>query len=192
MTKAEFLSVFKKKLSALPRKEREERLSFYIEMIEDRMEEGLSEGEAVAAAGDPGKLADQILAEYFPDSKPQRSPGKGLQILLLILGFPLWFPLLIAGFAVALSLYVSVWSVLISFWALFVSLLVSGIARVLAAVLMIVWGQVVPGIAVLGAGLICAGLSIPAFMGCKAATGGTLLLTRKFLSRIVTRKEAIR
>jgi uncharacterized membrane protein len=192
MTKSEFLSVLKKKLSALPRKEREERLSFYIEMIEDRMEEGLSEGEAVAAVGDPGKLADQILAEYFPDPKPQRGPGKGLQILLLILGFPLWFPLLIAGFAVALSLYVSVWSVLISFWALFVSLLVSGIALVLAAVLMIVWGQVVPGIAVLGAGLICAGLSIPAFMGCKAATGGTLLLTRKFLNRIVTRKEAIR
>ena len=192
MTKSEFLSVFKKKLSALPRKEREERLSFYIEMIDDRMEEGLSEEEAVAAAGDPGKLADQILAEYFPDSKPPRSPGKGLQILLLILGFPLWFPLLIAVFAVVLSLYVTVWAILITFWAVFVSLLASGAALALAAVVLLILGKALPGIAVLGAGLVCAGLSIPAFMGSKAATDGILLLTRKFLDRIVTRKEAIR
>ena len=192
MTKSEFLSVFKKKLSALPRKEREERLRFYIEMIDDRIEEGLPEAEAVAAMGDPGKLADHILAEYFPDSKPPRSPGKGLQILLLILGFPLWFPLLIAVFAVALSLYVTVWAILITFWAVFVSLLASGAALALAAVVLLILGKALPGIAVLGAGLICIGLSIPAFMGCKAATNGTLLLTRKFLDRIVTRKEAIR
>ena len=192
MTKAEFLSVFKKKLSALPRKEREEGLRFYTEMIDDRMEEGLSEEEAVAAVGDPGKLADQILGEYFPDAKPQRSPGKGLQVLLLILGFPLWFPLLIGGFAVVLSLYVTLWAILITFWAVFVSLLVSGAALALAAVVLLISGKVLPGIAVLGAGLVCAGLSIPAFMGSKAATDGTLLLTRKFLGRMAARKEAIR
>ena len=60
MTKAEFLSVFKKKLSALPRKEREEGLSFYTEMIDDRMEEGLSEEEAVAEVW----LDGQLLGTY--------------------------------------------------------------------------------------------------------------------------------
>ena len=81
---------------------------------------------------------------------------------------------------------------MITFWAVFVSLLASGAALALAAVVLLISGKVLPGIAVLGAGLVCAGLSIPAFMGSKAATDGTLLLTRKFLDRILTRKEAIR
>ena len=41
MTKLDFLFSLEKKLSSLPRKELEERLGFYAEMIEDRMEEGL-------------------------------------------------------------------------------------------------------------------------------------------------------
>ena len=134
MTKSEFLSVLKKKLSALPREEREERLNFYIEMIDDRMEEGLPEAEAVAAVGDPKQLADQILPEYFPESGHRKASGKGLHILLLILGFPLWFPLLIAGFAVVLSLYALLWSVVISLWAVFVSLLAFGILWVLEGI----------------------------------------------------------
>lgn len=39
MTKLQFLMALHEKLSGLPREE--ERLSFYSEMIEDRMEEGL-------------------------------------------------------------------------------------------------------------------------------------------------------
>lgn len=194
MTKSEFLSVLKKQLHTLPRKEREERLSFYTEMIEDRMEEGLSEGDAVAAVGDPKQLAVQMLSEYFPEAKPQKDSRKVWNILLLILGFPLWFPLLIAAFAVVLSLYITVCSVLISFWAVFVSLLASGAGLTLAAVALVILGHVLPGIAVLGAGLVCIGLSILAFLGCKAATKGTLLLTRKYLTHIKNRfamKEAV-
>jgi uncharacterized membrane protein len=50
MGKQEFLTRLGKALSGLPREDIEERLNFYSEMIEDRMEEGLSEEEAVAAA----------------------------------------------------------------------------------------------------------------------------------------------
>ena len=47
MTKQEFLSGLKAKLSGLPQEDVEERLGFYAEMIEDYTEEGLSEEEAV-------------------------------------------------------------------------------------------------------------------------------------------------
>ena len=45
MTKKEFLSGLRKKLSGLPQEDSEERLNFYSEIIDDRVEEGLSEEE---------------------------------------------------------------------------------------------------------------------------------------------------
>lgn len=47
MNKQEFLVKLRKGLSGLPKEDIEERLTFYSEMIDDRMEEGLSEEEAV-------------------------------------------------------------------------------------------------------------------------------------------------
>ena len=46
MSKQEFLEQLRRGLSGLPREDIEERLKFYSEMLEDRMEEGLSEEEA--------------------------------------------------------------------------------------------------------------------------------------------------
>ena len=51
MTKNVFFIYLKTKLSTMPEKEREERLSFYREMIDDRIEEGMTEEEAVASVG---------------------------------------------------------------------------------------------------------------------------------------------
>ena len=51
MTKLEFLSQLERALSALPAAERADRLDFYREMIDDRMEEGLTEQQAVEAIG---------------------------------------------------------------------------------------------------------------------------------------------
>ena len=107
MDKAGFLEELRRRLSGLPREELEERLSFYGEMLDDRMEEGLTEAEAVAGLGSPEQVAEQILAEV-PLTKilketVRRRSGAG-KTVLLILGSPLWFPLLLAAFAVAFSL----------------------------------------------------------------------------------------
>ena len=63
MRKQEFIDRLRENLSGLPTAETEERLDFYEEMIEDRMEEGISEEEAVAAIGSPDKIAAQIIEE---------------------------------------------------------------------------------------------------------------------------------
>ena len=49
MTKQEFSDKLKKLLSSLTEEEISERIGFYLEMIDDRIEEGLSEDEAVSA-----------------------------------------------------------------------------------------------------------------------------------------------
>ena len=51
MRKQEFLVQLRKGLSGLPQDEIEERLTFYEEMLDDRIEEGLSEEQAVLAVG---------------------------------------------------------------------------------------------------------------------------------------------
>ena len=63
MNKIQFLLELDKALSRLPAVEKEERLRFYSEIIEDRTEEGLTEEEAVAAVGTVRDIAEQITAE---------------------------------------------------------------------------------------------------------------------------------
>ena len=48
MSKTEFLTELKKALEGLPEEDIEKSLEYYSEMIDDRIEDGLSEEEAVA------------------------------------------------------------------------------------------------------------------------------------------------
>lgn len=191
MKKLEFLALLQEELSGLPRDEVQEQLAFYSEMIDDRMEEGLTEEEAVARMGDAGQIASQILRELpFPKPKKRFS---GWNILLLVLGFPLWFPLLIAAFSVVLSLSVSLWSVVISLWSVFASVAVCTPAGILTGILLIIRGYLSSGIAMIAAGLVCAGVAIFLFFGCKAVTAGILWLTKKIylgIKHCFIKKEA--
>jgi DUF4097 and DUF4098 domain-containing protein YvlB len=62
MTKREFLDMLNRQTSLLPEAERDRLLEYYGEIIDDRMEEGLSEADAVAALGDPAELTGDYAA----------------------------------------------------------------------------------------------------------------------------------
>lgn len=197
MSKQEFLAQLRKGLSELPQDDIEERLTFYSEMIEDRKEEGLSEEEAVAAVGSVDEIVTQVVAE-IPLAKiaKERIRPKGHlsagEIVLLALGSPVWLSLGVAAFAVILSLYISLWAVIISLWAICASLATCSIGGVLACVILTVGGNSTSGVAMLAAGIVCAGLAIFMFYGCKAATKGTLMLTKKmaiWIKNCFRRKE---
>ena len=63
MTKQEFSDALRKALTNLPPEDLERSIDFYQEMIDDRMEDGISEEEAVAAIGSVAEVSQQILAE---------------------------------------------------------------------------------------------------------------------------------
>ena len=65
MNKTEFLVLLrdKLKLSGLSQEETADRLIFYGEMIDDRVEDGLSEEEAIAEIGSVDEIASQIMKE---------------------------------------------------------------------------------------------------------------------------------
>lgn len=184
MSKQEFLTQLRKGLSGLPQDDIEERLTFYSEIIDDRIEEGLSEEKAVSAVGSVSEIIQQTVAD-IPLSKiakerikPKRRLSVG-EIILLALGSPIWLSLGIAAVSVICSLYISLWAVIISLWAVFVSIAAGAIAGLLACVVFVAGGNGASGVAMLAAGIICAGLSIFMFYGCKAATNGILILTKK-------------
>ena len=186
MGKQEFLVQLRKGLSGLPQEDIEERLTFYGEMIDDRMEEGITEEEAVSRIGSVDMIISQIkadipLAKLARDKITQKKHLKIWEIVLLVLGSPIWLSLLIAAFAVILSLYASLWSVVISLWSVFVSLAACSIGGVLTCVVFAVGGNGASGVAMLAVGIVCAGLAIFMFYGCKAATKGVLLLTKKMV-----------
>ncbi len=184
MNKQEFLTQLRKELSVLPQKDIEEYLTFYTEMIEDRIEEGLSEEQAVSAVGSLEEIVKQIVSDTSlikiakERIKVKRRLSVG-EIVLLALGSPIWLSLGIAVFAVVLSLYIVLWSLIVSVWAIFASTVACCIGGVLSCIVFTLSGNSVSGFAILSAGIVCAGLSIFMFYGCKTATNGILILTKK-------------
>ena len=194
MNKKAFLAALEEGISSLPQEERAERLAFYEEMIDDGMEEGLSETEAVAAIGAVPSIVARILADT-PSSIPSAEPKKRLgtwPLVLLILGSPVWVALLAAAFAVALSLAAALWSVVVALWAVFASLAGCAVGGVAGGIMLAVRDSALTGLALAGAGLFCGGLSVFAFWGSREATKGSAWLTKTAavgLVRCFRRKE---
>jgi len=180
MKKNEFLLSVRESLAGLPQDEIEERLLFYSEMIDDRMEEGLSEEEAIAAirTADKPQFPQTSPAKPVPENKTK--PKKRMNVwiaVLLAVGSPVWLSLLIAVIAVILSLYVVLWSVILSLWAVFVSLAACALAGILGGAAFAFGISPLTGAALIAAGLVCAGLTVFLFFGCRAASCGAWLLT---------------
>ncbi len=184
MNKRKFLEKLRKDLSALPQSDVEERLTFYSEMIDDRIEEGLSEEEAVRAIGNTDDIISQIIADtpLTKIVKEKLKPKKRLEaweITLLILGSPIWLSLLISAFAVIISLYASLWAVIISLWASFAAVVAASFGVLVAGIVFAACVDRLIGIAFIGCGIAGVGVSILFSFLCEAATKGALLLTKK-------------
>ena len=198
MKKQEFLSELRKGLSGLPQEDIDERIAFYAEMIDDRMEEGLSEEDAVRDIGTVDEIVSQIVSEtpLLKIVKNKMKPKRKIQtweIVLLVLGIPVWLPLLAAAVVVILAVYAVMWSVVVSLWAVFGSLAGCGIGGAVSGVALAVSGHVATGLALLAAGLVSGGLSVLLFFGCLGATKGMAILTKKIALGIknclIRRKE---
>ena len=196
MNKKEFLTQLRQGLAGLPQAELEERLLFYSEMIEDRIEEGCSEEDAVAAVGSAEEIIAQIVAEIplatlvKEKIKPKKSLS-GWVIAMLVLGSTLWLSLLIAAVSVVFSVYISLWSVILSLWASFVAVAVSGLGILAGGIYFIGINPIITGLILIGAGLACIGVSILLFFGCKLATKGLILLTKlpiRIIKNAIVRK----
>ena len=170
-------------------------LEYYSEMIDDRMEDGLSEEAAVAAIGDLDEIVSQILSEtprppqtVRPEEKQKSARGntKVWLIILLVLGSPVWIPLIASAAATVFSVYVGLWSVVISLYAVFFALAIAAIGCVFGSFFMI--GSMPKVLVAWGAALVCAGLSVLFLLLSNLVAKGMVALT-KWVWSIFRRKE---
>lgn len=185
MKKQDFLDKLKGSLWAMPETDIQNSLDYYSEMIDDRMEDGLSEEEAVAAVGDLDEIVSQILSEtprppqtVKPEQKqvPARENTKTWMIILLIVGSPIWIPLVTSVVATTFSVYVSLWSVVA---VLYVVAFAVGVAALGCLVgIFFMPGRPATAVVTLGAALLCAGLAILFFMLSNLAAKGMIALTK--------------
>lgn len=200
MNKETFLAELRNALRGFPEEDIEERVAFYSEMIADRMEEGLTEEEAIAQTGAIQNIVSQTIADtplhkLVKENARTRKPMSAGEIVLLVVGSPLWLALGIALLAVILALYVVLWALLVVLWAVEVSFIASALACVASAVYLFTQGESIYALMALGAGLFLAGLSIFLFFGCVAASKGIVKLTGKIavgIKSLFIRKENAR
>ena len=159
-------------------------MTFYSEMIDDRMEEGISEEEAVCEIGSVDEIVSQIIAD-IPFTKLVREkikPNRTLrpwEIVLLVLGSPVWLSLLIAALAVVIAVYAALWSLIIALWAVELALFCAALGGIAGGIAFAFSGRAAAGITLIGGGIFCSGLSVFLFFGCLAAAKGVLKLTKR-------------
>lgn len=180
MNKSEFACALEGLLPGMPKQELADRIGFYMEMIDDRIEEGLSEEDAVAEIGTVSDIAAEIIAEtpLFAIAKEKIKPKRklgALEITLIALGSPVWVALLVSALAVILSLLAAVAAIAISLIAADAVLAVSPIWGALIAVSgFATGGSLASGIAIFGVSFVAAGISVFLFYGIVYTMRATL------------------
>ena len=193
MNKNEFLNELASRLNGLPNKDIEERVAFYAEMIDDRIEDGKSEEEALAEIGPVDEVAAQIISDtpltkiVKEKVKPKRRI-RPWEIVLIAVGFPVWFPLLLTALILVLVAYILVWILVIVCYSVELATTVSAVGGLVCFFIQLGLGNFHLGFLALA--IMCAGFSILFFFACVGATKLTLKFTKNIILSI--KKKLVR
>lgn len=178
MNKQQFLDELRSKLVGLPDEEIENRISFYEEMINDRIDEGKSEEEAISEIG----TVDDVVREIAKDTplvslvkhkmKPKRRL-RGWEVLIIIFSFPFWLPLVITAIALTFAGIVVMWSGAIAVYATTGAMVGTFIWGLLSFI-----GSGMTDTYFLGAALVGFGGTILMTFACYGITKGMVRLTK--------------
>ena len=185
MSRDAFIGELRHRMAGLPQETVERTVEYYGELIADSMEDGLTEEEAVARLGS----LDEIVASVVKDTpltqivetriqERKKKGSSGWVILLLVLGAPVWLPVLIAVLAVLFALFIALWAVVIALWAVVAAVILTGLAAMVAGVVELCRLHLAQGLVLLGGGLVCLGLCALLFLLMKLITVGTVKLCR--------------
>ena len=185
MSRDAFIGELRHRMAGLPQQTVERTVEYYGELIADSVEDGLTEEEAVSRLGS----LDEIVASVVKDTplaqivqtRVQEGKKKGISgwvILLLVLGAPVWLPVLIAVLAVLFALFIALWAVVIALWAVVAAVILTGLAAMVAGVVELCRLHLPQGLVLLGGGLVCLGLCALLFLLMKLITVGTVKLCR--------------
>ena len=132
MNKTQFCALLGNKLKPyLSPKEMYKTLNFFEEMIDDRIDEGLSEEEAVSQLGDINIIVDQILDEHNIGKKQTKLVWRFIPRELGFINIVLLFPAWITIFALGASLFIVILSIIFSIVLTIIAIFIGGILLIL-------------------------------------------------------------
>ena len=189
MTKHEYLVALRRALAELPSDEIERTCAFYEEMIDDRIEGGQAEGEAVASMESPEDAAARILDELptvpraLARAQVARRGGCGTAALwaAVIVGSPLWVSVLVAALAFVLCGVTVLCLPFVVAWVLAVGLLLCTPIAISAAVCAAVTGSGTIALFDLGVGLALGGAGLLMLIAALFVTRFFIRLLARFV-----------
>ena len=197
MDKRTFLDGLRTALVSLPASEIDKTVAYYEEMIDDRIEDGMSEEEAVASMEPIGVLAQRIINDTPAVNRAVRKAKQSsvpaiIWVLLAILGLPIWLPLLCLACGLIISAFALLFGLIISLIAVVLGLSIGGIVGIVFALCHLgVSGMsavFAVGLCLIGIGLGIL-LAFPVAYLIKGIWSGIKALGRK-IGSLFTRREA--
>ncbi len=169
----EFLLELKNRMAHLPLTESGKVLSYYSESLQDRIEDGMSEEEAIKSIESIDQIVKNIEAEIplsavVKDKVKTKTKNTNvntvLLVLVLVLSSPIWIPILAVIFALAIAFYAVLWTIPIIIGSLYVSLFPIAISGIFSGFTRMFTISFPTGLAYLGVGLVSAGFAIMLFL----------------------------
>ena len=163
MNKTQFCALLGNKLKPyLSSKEMYKTLNFFEEMIDDRIDEGLSEEEAVSQLGDINIIVDQILDEHNIGKKQTKLVWRFIPRELGFINIVLLFPAWITIFSLVASLFIVILSIIFSIVFSIIAIFIGGILLILKSPFYLIYERNISyfldtlgfGFVISGAGLI--------------------------------------
>ena len=201
MTKTEYISRLTELLSDLDQGYVSSSVQYYTEMIDDRIEDGLTEEEAINAIGSPEETAERIRSEApefdsnsssESDFEPiqnnaptteaetitDKKSKKGLTVLA-------WILILVGIISAVFSFFCALWAVVISAWAVSCGLIGIGVYFIVYSIIAFITAGAGTGLFCLGAGVLLTGISLFGIIGSKYLSKGVLYITKLIPCSIV-------
>ena len=196
MNKKGFLEKLKSELDGYSPEEVDRSIGFYSEMIDDRIEDGADEEEAVASIGSIDDIVNQIklelplgtlIKEKAKSVKEKHESGskesRAFTIVLLILGAPVWLPLLLSFICTVFSIYLTMWVLVLTLWIVDASFVITAFASVIGGVIAIFENGVL-GMLSIGVGLLFGSFSILMFYASLYSVKGMVAFTKWLVKSI--------
>lgn len=199
MTRTEFLNELEQRLSVLSECDRKRSLGYFEEMIADRMEEGMTEEEAVDSLESIDEIANRILNESAePAAEPKAKDFHGcpmwLAIVLAVLAAPIWLPVAVSIVVGLFCLYLVPWSLILGLFSAALGCFFGGLFGAVVSFFVIPTAGIYASMLMLGLSLCCIGVGIllvfPSVIFTRWLILGTKWCWQKLVSLRKERKKA--
>lgn len=203
MTKNEFITQLRKLLGGLPQDDIDRSITFYSEMIDDSIEDGMSEAEAVEALGAIEDIVINIKSENTDKTEKTENMACGEEItpantnngkiskerlIIVIVTFPLWIGIVAGLFGV----YIGFWGTFVGLCGAAIGFAVGAVGGLIVSPVLFV-SSVYTGLMLVGCCLMLGGLVVPLVFVLKIIAKGLIELFKlaiKGVKALLIPKEA--